>query len=67
MIRKSITDLSEKLDPRQFVCIYRSTIVNLNYVKEIYREGQFDSSVLNDGQRLKMSKARRQKLVEVGG
>lgn len=67
MIRESITDLSQKLDPRQFVRIHRSSIVNLSYVKEIYREGQSDSSVvLNDGQRLKMSRVGRQKLVAVG-
>jgi hypothetical protein len=57
MIRESISDLNEKLDPRQFIRIHRSSIVNLSYVKEIYSEGQSDSSVvMNDGQRLKMSK-----------
>jgi two-component system LytT family response regulator len=66
MVRESISDLSEKLDPRQFVRIHRSSIVNLSFVKEIYREGLSDSSiVLRDGQRLKMSKAGRQKLVEI--
>jgi two-component system LytT family response regulator len=67
MIRESITDLNQKLNPRQFVRIHRSSIVNLSYVKEIYREGLSDSSVvLNDGQRLKMSKVGRQKFVELG-
>lgn len=67
MIRESITDLNEKLDPRQFVRIHRSSIVNLSFVKEIYRDGLSDSSiVLHDGQKLKMSKVGRQKLVEIG-
>ena len=67
MIRESITDFNEKLDPRQFVRIHRSSIVNLSFVKEIYREGLSDSSVvLHDGQRLKMSKVGRQKLAEIG-
>ncbi len=30
MLRETITDLSNKLDPRQFVRIHRSSIVNLD-------------------------------------
>ena len=67
MLRETITDLSEKLDPRHFVRIHRSSIVNLNQIGEIYREGQTEGSVvLIDGRKLKMSKAGRQKLVEIG-
>jgi two-component system, LytTR family, response regulator len=67
MLRETITDLSNKLDPRQFVRIHRSSIVNLDRIREIYREGHGDGSiVLMDGQRLKMSKVGRQKLVELG-
>lgn len=67
MMRETITDLSEKLDPQQFVRIHRSSIVNLNYIKEIYREGQYDSSVvLSDGKQLKMSKMGRQELLNLG-
>jgi two-component system LytT family response regulator len=67
MVRESITDLSNKLDPRQFVRIHRSSIVNLDRIREIYREGPTDSSVvLTNGQTLRMSKAGRQKLNEIG-
>jgi len=67
MLRESITELSNKLDPRQFVRIHRSSIVNLDQIREIYREGQTDGTiVLMDGRKLKMSKAGRQKLVEIG-
>jgi two-component system LytT family response regulator len=67
MLRETITELSNKLDPRQFVRIHRSAIVNLDRIREIYRDGQTDSSVvLADGRRLKMSKAGRQRLLEVG-
>ncbi|QEE27258.1 response regulator transcription factor [Terriglobus albidus] len=63
MVREPISDLSNKLDPRQFLRIHRSSIVNLNRIREIYREGPFDSSViLFNGQRLKMSKTGRAKL-----
>lgn len=67
MLRESIGDLIDKLDPRQFIRIHRSSIVNLDQIREVYRDGQADSSVvLKDGERLKMSKAGRQKLVEIG-
>ena len=67
MLRETITDLSDKLDPRQFVRIHRSSIVNLDHIREIYREGHADGSVvLIDGQKLRMSKAGRQKLTELG-
>lgn len=67
MLRETITDLSNKLDPRHFVRIHRSFIVNLDQVREIYREGQSDGSVvLIDGRKLRMSKAGRQKLTEIG-
>src|SRR5882757_7022986 len=67
MLRETITDLSDKLNPRQFVRIHRSSIVNLDQIREIYREGNADGSVvLMDGHKLRMSKAGRQKLIELG-
>lgn len=67
MLRETITDLSDKLDPRQFVRIHRSSIVNLDHIREIYREGHADGSVvLMDGQKLRMSKVGRQKLIDLG-
>jgi two-component system, LytTR family, response regulator len=67
MLRETITDLSNKLDPRQFVRIHRSSIVNLDRIREIYREGHGDGSiVLIDGKKLRMSKVGRQKLAELG-
>jgi two-component system, LytTR family, response regulator len=67
MVRETVTDLSSKLDPNQFVRIHRSSIVNLNQIREIYREGPLDGSiVLTNGKTLRMSKAGRQKLNEIG-
>ncbi|QMV17869.1 response regulator [Granulicella sp. 5B5] len=67
MLRESIADLSGKLNPRQFVRIHRSSIVNLDRIRDVYREGQTENAVvLEDGQRLKMSRTGRQKLTEVG-
>lgn len=67
MLRESITDLSDRLDPKRFVRIHRSSIVNLDHIREIYREGHGDGSiVLTNGRKLKMSKVGRQKLFELG-
>jgi two-component system LytT family response regulator len=67
MLRESISDLVDKLDPRHFVRIHRSSIVNLDHIKEIYREGRTENSVvLRGGQKLRMSRAGRQKLMELG-
>jgi two-component system LytT family response regulator len=67
MLRATISSLNERLDPGQFVRVHRSLIVNLNRIREVYREGQTESSiVLMDGRTLKMSKAGRQKLAEIG-
>jgi two-component system LytT family response regulator len=67
MLRETIADLNEKLDPRKFSRIHRSAVVNLDRVREIYREGQAEGSVvLMNGLKLKMSKAGRQRLIELG-
>jgi two-component system LytT family response regulator len=67
MLRETITDLSNKLDPSQFVRIHRSSIVNLNRIREIYRDGHGEGSiVLTDGVKLRMSKVGRQKLADLG-
>lgn len=57
MLRETIKQLSSSLDPKRFVRVHRSAIVNVNYVREILREGRTEGwVVLTDGQRLKMSK-----------
>jgi two-component system LytT family response regulator len=67
MLRETVSELCRKLDPITFVRVHRSVVVNLNYVREIYREGTDEGTVvLLDGQRLRMSRAGRQKLNEIG-
>ncbi len=67
MLRESITDLGNKLDPRRFARIHRSSIVNLDQIREIYREGLTEGSlILLDGRKLKVSRSGRQKLTEIG-
>ena len=67
MLRETITDLSNKLDPRRFARIHRSSIVNLDQIREIYREGLTEGSlILLNGRKLKVSRSGRQKLTEIG-
>ena len=64
MLRESVKQLAIILRPDQFVRIHRSTIVNMDYVREIAREGRSEGAViLNSGLRLRMSKTGWQNLV----
>ncbi len=66
MLRETIKQLANTLDRNKFVRIHRSIIVNVDHVREIFREGQTEGSiVLLNGQRLKMSKAGWQNLLAV--
>jgi two-component system LytT family response regulator len=66
MLRETIKHLAETLDPNRFVRIHRSTIVNVEQVREIVREGQSEGFVtLIEGQRLRMSKLGWQSLLAV--
>jgi two-component system LytT family response regulator len=66
MLREPIKLLAATLDPERFVRIHRSIIVNLDHVREIFREGKSEGSVvLNNGHRLKMSKAGWQSLLAI--
>jgi two-component system, LytTR family, response regulator len=58
MLRETIKQLADTLDPRKFVRVHRSAIVNIACVREILREGRNEGWVLlSNGHRLKMSKA----------
>ena len=57
MLRETIKQLTNTLDPSRFVRIHRSVIVNVTRVNEIFREGRGEGAVvLIDGQRLRMSR-----------
>jgi two-component system LytT family response regulator len=67
MLRETISDLSERMDPKRFMRIHRSAIVNLDRIGEIHRDGIAQGSIkLADGQILKMSKAGRERLLALG-
>jgi two-component system, LytTR family, response regulator len=66
MLREPIKELANTLDPEKFVRIHRSVIANVNHVREIFREGRSEGSVvLTGGQRLRMSKTGWQNLLLV--
>lgn len=66
MLRETIKQLAETLDPQKFVRVHRSAIVNVAHVREILREGRNEGWVfLLSGQRVKMSKAGWQNLLSV--
>ncbi len=66
LLREPMTKLETKLDPRRFVRIHRSSIVNVDRVSEVRNTPHGDwSVVLHDGTTLRMSRSRREKLREL--
>jgi two-component system, LytTR family, response regulator len=58
MLHQTTKQVAEVLDPARFIRVHRSTIVNIDRVKQILRKGRTDAWViLASGQRLKMSKS----------
>jgi two-component system LytT family response regulator len=66
LFREKIGDLEEKLDPREFIRIHRSTIVRLDRIKELHPlfSGEYEV-FLHNGQRLGLSKTYREKLFSI--
>lgn len=69
LLRETIGRLERRLDPKSFLRVHRSSIVNLHYVKEVKNEADGDASVmLTSGERVSMSRSYRsriQKLMKV--
>jgi two-component system LytT family response regulator len=58
LVRESITNLGSRLDPEQFRRIHRSTIVNLDRIRELHVTSQTQRwAVLVNGDRLQISQA----------
>ena len=67
LLRETIKQLAETLNPAKFIRVHRSAIVNIDCVREILREGRNEGwVVLANGHRLKMSKAGWQNLLAAG-
>ncbi|HUP87712.1 MAG TPA: LytTR family DNA-binding domain-containing protein [Longimicrobiales bacterium] len=63
LLRESMNTLETRLDPERFFRVHRSAIVNLDRIREIqpYFRGEH-VVILEDGTKLKLSRARRDKL-----
>lgn len=68
LLREKLATLEERLDPSQFLRIHRSSIVNLDRVRELkpYYHGEYIVQ-LSTGDELKLSRSRREKLEGVLG
>ena len=63
MLRESLASLEQRLDPRRFLRIHRSAIVNLTRVRLVESSLRGDGvAVLVDGTRLKVTRSRRDEL-----
>jgi two-component system LytT family response regulator len=67
VIREPLSALEQCLNPKEFVRIHRSTIVNLRYVKEIHPWFQgYHVVLLENGQELRMSRYQREVAERLG-
>ena len=65
MVRQTLGALEAELDPKRFLRIHRSTIVNLDRIKELKPLFRGDYVIaLEDGTRLTLSRAYRKDLQE---
>jgi two-component system LytT family response regulator len=63
VIRSTMQDLEERLDPRRFMRVHRSIIVRLDLVEALVRSRRGEPQVqLKNGVRLRVSRSRRQAL-----
>ena len=64
LIRSTITELQQRLDPQRFVRIHRSVILNLARLRQVqlWIGGDY-LAILNDGQKLKVSRTHRDDLL----
>ena len=63
LLRETMNDMEARLDPLKFLRIHRSTIVNIDRIKEMHPHFNGDYMVvLHDGTELKLSRSRREQV-----
>jgi two-component system LytT family response regulator len=66
VVRETLSQLQSKLDPQKFVRIHRSTLVNVERIKEMHPLFAGDQVVLlHDGTKLQVSRTHRQRLMSL--
>jgi two-component system, LytTR family, response regulator len=66
MLRETMGKLEERLDPEKFLRIHRSTIVNIERIRELQQQFHGDYLVvLKNGQRLTLSRSYRDRIQEL--
>ena len=61
-----MTSMEQRLDPKSFLRVHRSAIVNLHYVKEVRTESRGDFIVqLVNGQKVSMSRGYHSRISEL--
>lgn len=66
LLRETMTSTEKRLDPRLFLRVHRSAIVNLRFVKEVRTEGKGDFVVhLLNGQKVAMSRSYHSRISEL--
>jgi two-component system LytT family response regulator len=64
LVRTTVAELAARLDPQRFVRIHRSTIVNVARIREVQPWAGGDwIAILEDGERLKVSRTYRDELL----
>jgi len=65
LLRETMSRLEEKLDPQLFLRVHRSSIVNLQFVKEVRTDAEGECMVvLVNGQKVAMSRSYRSRIQE---
>jgi two-component system, LytTR family, response regulator len=68
LMRESIAAMESQLDPRKFVRVHRSAIVNMDHVREIHRDGRSEGWVLlSTGERVRLNRTGWKKLTAMQG
>jgi len=68
MVRQTLSAMEEELDPKKFIRVHRSAIVNLDRIKELQPLFNGEHSlILEDGTRLTLSRKYKDKLFELLG
>ncbi|MGO9437505.1 MAG: LytR/AlgR family response regulator transcription factor [Terracidiphilus sp.] len=63
LLRETMARLEKRLDPQMFLRVHRSSIVNLQFLKEVRSESDGESTVvLTSGERIPMSRSYRSRI-----